>query len=426
MIKTRFAPSPTGTMHIGGVRTALYAFLLARKNQGTFNLRIEDTDRNRYVEGAVEDIIQSLRWLGLNFDGEPVIQSERKELYQKYAKELIEKGVAYEQDGAIWFTMPKKGQVRFTDLIGKREISFDLAEQKDFVLLKSDGFPTYHLAHVVDDHLMETNPVIRGDEWLSSIPKHILTFQAFGWEIPNYAHLPLIVGTDRSKLSKRHGAKGVGEFRQDGFLPEAILNYMALLGWTPPGGKEIVSLDEMIRTFDLKNVHSTPAVFDITKLEWMNGEYIRKMSDERLSKRLREFLVDHPAKDKIAPVVPLVKERIKKLSDFVPLTDFLFEKPEYDREVFNKIKIEDKKEALDKVLYKMESLQKPWKAEEFEKAFRKLAEDLGVKVGDMFQLIRAAVSGQLVTPPLFESIKILGEEKAVKRIEEAMKFLQSS
>lgn len=425
MIKTRFAPSPTGLMHIGGVRTALYAFLVARQNNGTFSLRIEDTDRNRFVEGATEDIIENLKWLGLEFSGEPVIQSQRQETYQKYAKELVDKGIAYENEGAIWFKMPPEGQVEFTDLIGERKVSFNLADQKDFVLLKSDGFPTYHLAHVVDDHLMETSPVIRGDEWLPSIPKHILTFKAFGWEVPEYAHLPLIVGTDKAKLSKRHGAKPVGEFRSDGFLPEAILNYMALLGWTPPGEKEIISLEEMIKAFQLKGVHSTPAVFDITKLEWMNGEYIRKMSDEELTKRLQEFLVDHPAPEKIAPVVPLVKERIKKLSDFIPLTDFLFEKPEYDIEVFKKLKIEKLDETLAKISEQLESLQKPWEAKVFEETFRKLAEELGLSVTQMFQLIRVAVSGQTVTPPLFESIQILGEDEAKSRIEEAIKFLHN-
>ncbi len=426
MIKTRFAPSPTGLMHIGGVRTALYAFLVARQNNGTFTLRIEDTDRNRFVPGATEDIIKNIKWLGLNFDEKPIIQSERKEIYQKYAKELIDKGVAYEQEGAIWFRMPKEGSLKFTDLIGNRDISFDLSEQKDFVLLKSDGFPTYHLAHVVDDHFMETNPIIRGDEWLPSIPKHVLTFQAFKWEVPQYAHLPLIVGTDRSKLSKRHGARPVGEFRQDGFLPEAILNYMALLGWTPPEDKEIITLEEMIKAFNLKDVHSTPAVFDITKLEWMNGEYIRKMSDEELTKRLQEFLVDHPAKDKLFPVVPLVKERIKKLSDFVPLTDFLFEKPEYDKAQFEKLNIKDVTDSLERVLSKLEAMDKLWKADVFEQTFRKLAEESELSASQMFQLIRVAVSGQTVTPPLFESIEILGEKETIKRVAEALRFLQSS
>ncbi len=414
-VVTRFAPSPTGLMHIGGVRTALYAYLVAKKNNGAFYLRIEDTDRTRFVPEATEDIIESMKWLGLNFEG-PVVQSERKDMYSKYAKELVEKGAAYEKDGAIWFKMPQEGKVEFTDLIGNRHVTFDLSKEKDFVLLKSDGFPTYHLAHVVDDHLMETNPVIRADEWMPSVPKHTLTFQAFGWEVPQYAHLPLILGTDRSKLSKRHGARSVSEFRKDGFLPEAILNYMALLGWTPPGEVEIVSLEEMAKTFELNDVHSTPAVFDITKLEWMNGEYIRKMSDEELTKRLEGYLVDHPAKDKIAPLVPLVKERIKKLSDFIPLTDFIWEEPEYDMEVFNKIKVPNQKEVLEKIDVTLEGLPKPWKKEEFEATFRKLAEDLQIKVGDMFQLIRVAVSGQLVTPPLFESIEIMGEDKALQRV----------
>lgn len=428
-VKVRFAPSPTGIMHIGSVRAALYCYLVARKNKGTFSLRIEDTDRNRLVEGAMEDIIESLHWLGLDFDSEPTIQSKRQEIYKKYAQELVDKGAAYEKDGAVWFKMPKEGQVKFTDLIGQREVTFNLSEQKDFVLLKSDGFPTYHLAHVVDDHLMETNPVIRGDEWMSSVPKHILTFQAFGWEVPQYAHLPLILGTDRSKLSKRHGAKGVSEFREDGFLPEAILNYMALLGWTPPGGVEIVSLEEMIKQFDLKDVHDTPAVFDITKLEWMNGEYIRKTQNSKLKSKIFEYLKDladgiapdHPTENELEKVIPLVKERIKKLSDFIPLTDFLWEKPEYDKQVFEKI-LKDKspKEALEKTLEEMESLSKPWKAEKFESCFRALAEKLNLSVSQMFQLIRVAISGQTVTPPLFECIQILGERETLERVKRAL------
>ncbi|MFA5932844.1 MAG: glutamate--tRNA ligase [Microgenomates group bacterium] len=415
-IKTRFAPSPTGIMHIGSVRTALYAYLVARHNKGTFTLRIEDTDQNRLVEGSVNDIIDSLKWLGLQFDEGPIYQSERKEVYEKYARELVSSGAAYEKDGAIWFKLPEDGKVIFTDIIGSRKIEFENSSQKDFVLLKSDGFPTYHLAHVVDDHLMETNPVIRAEEWLPSTPKHILLFKAFGWEAPDYAHIPLILGTDRSKLSKRHGAKGATEFRKDGFLAEAILNYMALLGWTPPSGKEILSLDEMIEEFDLKNVHIAPAVFDLTKLEWMNGEYIRKMSDMELTKRLQEFLVDHPAPEKIGPLVPLIKERIKTLADFVLLTNFITEEPEYDLSVFEKIKIVNQKQVLEKINEEMQKLGKDWKSDVFEKTFKDLATELDIKVGDMFQLIRIAVSGQSVTPPLFESIQILGEDEALKRV----------
>ncbi|MBU1032193.1 glutamate--tRNA ligase [Patescibacteria group bacterium] len=419
-VKTRFAPSPTGALHIGGIRTALYEYLVAKKNQGTFSLRIEDSDRARLVEGSVEDIVQTLEWLGLDFEGEPVLQSKRVDIYKEHAKKLVEKGSAYEQDGAIYFKTKKTGKTSIVDLVGNRKIEFDNSTQDDFVILKSDGYPTYHLAHVVDDRLMETNPVIRGAEWISSIPKHLMLFEAFGWEVPRYAHLPIILGPDKSKLSKRHGAKPVSEFKKDGFLPEAILNYMALLGWTPPSGKEILSLGEMAEEFDLKGVNLANPVFDIAKLEWMNGEYIRRMSDEQLTEKLQEFLVDHPNKDKIAPSVPIIKDRIKKLADFIPLTDFLWESPEYDIAQFEKLNIKNKKEALEKILEQLRTMNKPWNTEIFEKTFRELAEEEGIKAGDMFQLIRVAVSGQLVTPPLFESIRILGEEEVVSRIEKAM------
>ncbi len=422
-IKTRFAPSPTGLMHIGGVRTALYAYLIAKKAKGAFSLRIEDTDRERFVEGATEDIINILKWLGLQFDGEIIYQSKRLDVYKEYAQKLVSEKKAYEKDGALWFKVNLSGKTSIVDLVGTRKIEFENSTQKDFVILKSDGYPTYHLAHVVDDHLMETNPVIRGAEWISSIPKHVQLFEAFGWTVPQYAHLPIILGTDKSKLSKRHGAKAASEFRQDGFLPEAILNYMAFLGWTPPSGKEILTLTEMIEEFDLGDVNLANPVFDITKLEWMNGEYIRKLSNEELLKRLQDFLVDHPAKEKIAPAVPLIKNRIKKLSDFVPLTDFLWEKPEYDKSQFEKLKIKNQKETLQKILEKMESMEKPWQADVFEKTFRELAEELGEKAGDLFQLIRVAVSGQLVTPPLFESIQILGEEETLERVSEALHSL---
>ena len=423
-IITRFAPSPTGLLHIGGIRTALYAYLVAKKNNGKFLLRIEDTDRQRLVEGSLEDIIETLKWLGLNFDEGPIFQSERQDKYIEHAQKLLDKEVAFKSEGAIWFKTKKSGKTAIVDLVGERIIEFDNSTQNDFVILKSDGFPTYHLAHVVDDHLMKTNPVIRGAEWISSLPKHVMLFEAFGWEIPQYAHLPVILGPDKSKLSKRHGAKPVSDFRKDGFLPESLLNYMALLGWTPKDGREIVSLGEMIKTFDLKDVHIANPVFDITKLEWMNGEYIRKMSDLELSVKLKEYLVDYPIKDQIEHLIPLIKERIKKLSDFIPLTDFFFEKVEYEKAVFHKLGVKNEKEILLEILDQLNSMTKPWNAEEFEKTFRELAEDEKLSNVQMFQLIRIAISGQTVTPPLFESIKILGEQETISRIKEAMRFLE--
>lgn len=443
MIKTRFAPSPTGALHIGGVRTALYAYLVAKKGNGVFSLRIEDTDRARFMEGATEDIINTLKWLGLEFDGEPVIQSKRADIYTEYAKKLVSSGFAYGQDGAIYFKTKKEGKTSVIDLVGNRKIEFDNATQDDFVILKSDGFPTYHLAHVVDDYLMETNPVIRGAEWISSIPKHVMLFEAFGWEVPSYAHLPIILGTDRSKLSKRHGAKPASDFRKDGFLPEAILNYMAFLGWTPKSGKEVLSLSEMTEEFDLVDVNSANPIFDITKLEWMNGEYIRKSQNVNLKTQIWQYLMDlsggalakdgHPTEEEIELVIPLIKERIKKLSDFVPLTDFMWEKPEYDINEFQKLTIghpersegsKNLQEVLKKILEKLELMEEPWTTEVFEKTFRDLADSLGIKAGEVFQFIRIAISGQTVTPPLFDSIKILGEEETIKRVKEAFEFLQ--
>ena len=425
-IRTRFAPSPTGYWHIGNVRTALYNYLFTRHNKGTFVLRIEDTDRERYISDAVDYLQDAINWLGWKFDegpemgGEfgPYVQSERLDLYKKHAHELIEKGVAFKDEEAIRFKTTKEGKTTWRDLMGDKDISFENKTQEDFIILKSDGYPTYNFANVIDDHYMEITHVIRGPEFISSTPKHIMLYQALGWDHPQFGHAPMVLGTDRSKLSKRHGAQPILEYRKDGYLPEALLNYLALLGWTPSSGKEILSLDEMIAEFEISNVHTSPAVFDITKLDWMNGEYIRKMSDEELTKILQEFLVDHPAKTRIAEVVPLIKERITKLSNFVPLTDFIWEKPEYDMAVFKKINLPTggHKMVLKKILGVMETLPQPWKAEEFEKSFRKLAEDESIKVGDMFQLIRVAVSGQLVTPPLFESIKIIGEKEVLNRV----------
>lgn len=417
-IKVRFAPSPTGNPHIGNIRTALFTYLFARKNKGRFILRIEDTDKVREVEGSSQAIEESLRWLRLDWDGMPILQSKRLDIYHKYAKELLSKGMSYQQDDAIYFKFTKQGQTQWVDLVGNKKISFDNKTQEDFVILKSNGFPTYHLASVVDDYLMEITHVTRGEDWISSTPKHLMLYQAFGWEAPQFAHFPNILASDRSKLSKRHGAIGVMDFKKDGYLPEALVNFLALLGWTPPSGKEVLSLSEMISEFDLKDVNTAPAIFDAQKLDWINGEYIRAVSDEELLKRLQDFLVDHPNKDEIAPVVPLVKERISKLSDFIPLTDFIWEKPEYDIEVFKKVKIDNQKEVLKMIVGKLENLNQPWGSEEFEKTFRSLANDLNVPHKEIFQLIRVAISGQLVTPPLFETIQIIGGEEVCRRVKE--------
>lgn len=432
-VRVRLAPSPTGSPHIGTAWQALFDFVFARKNQGKFILRLEDTDRQRYVPDSVEQIYETLKWLGLTYDEgpdiggsfAPYIQSQRLDIYQKYANELLEKDLAYKDEGALRFKAKKEGKTSWHDLIGDKEISFDNSIQDDFVILKSDGFPTYNFASVIDDHLMEITHVIRGNEFISSTPKHLMIYAAFDWQPPLFAHLPVLVGANRAKLSKRHGAKGALEFRDDGYLKEAVLNFLALLGWSHPQGKEVFSILEMIKIFDFKDINLSSAYFDVGKLNWLNGEYIRQLSDEQLTQRLQDFLVDHPAKERIASAVPLIKTRIKKLSDFIPLTDFLWEKPEYGKEVFLKVISEQGtvKSLLNRILEELEKMEKPWKMEVFEATFRKLAEELGLSATQCFQLIRVAISGQRVTPPLFESIKILGEDETLDRVREALRFL---
>jgi glutamyl-tRNA synthetase len=473
-VRTRIAPSPTGFPHIGTIYQAMFDYTLAKKYDGEFINRLEDTDQVRLVEGAEEVIYKSLEWFGLIADEDPQVggpyapyrQSERLDIYQKHIQILLDKGHAYycfctkerleqmRQDQqaknqapmydktclhlsesevkqkldaktpyVVRMKIPENQKVKFRDTLSG-EIEFDTNLIDHQVILKSDGFPTYHLAVVVDDYLMKITHILRGKEWVPSTPKHILLYQYFGWEeaIPTYTHLPLILNSDgKGKLSKRFGHASVDYYKKEGFLPEAILNYMTNIVWNHPEGKEIYPFSEFEKAFDVDNpkvvlISSQAPRFDLQKLEWVNGEYIRQMSDEELTKRLEEFLVDHPSKEKIGPVIPLIKERIKKLSDFVPLTNFLFEGPEYELSVFERLEISDPKNALGKVVETLESIEKPWTAEKFEEAFKNLAIELKLSNKQMFQLIRVSVSGQLVTPPLFESIQIIGEDEAVKRV----------
>ena len=293
-VRVRSAPSPTGIPHIGNTWTALINFVFARKNKGKFILRLEDTDRERLVPESVDKIFESLKWLGLNYDEGPDVggpfapytQSERLDIYKKYAEGLLDKGIAYQEDGAIRFKTNKDGQTFWTDLIGNREIKFPNNTQEDFVLIKSDGYPTYNFANVIDDHLMEISHVIRGNEFISSTPKHLMLYLALGWQPPQFAHLPVLVGADRAKLSKRHGAKSALEFKADGFLPEAIINFLALLGWSHPEQKDIFDLNELIQLFDLKNINNASPYFDVPKLEWINGEYIRKSQNSKRQRKI--------------------------------------------------------------------------------------------------------------------------------------------
>lgn len=320
-VRVRIAPSPTGIPHIGNTRTALFNFLFAKKHQGKFLLRIEDTDQKRIVPEAKEAIFEILEWLELKPDEAPYVQSERLDVYRQHIKILLEKKIAYGKDGAVWIKIPKEREFSWNDGVGNKKISFKSDAVEDFVAIKSDGFPTYHFANVVDDNLMKISHVIRGDEWISSTPKHLFLYEAFGWSPPVFAHLPVILGNDRTKLSKRHGAESVLDYRDKGFLKEALLNFMALLGWNPGGDREIMDFKTMISLFDLKDVNTGSPVFDIKKLEWMNGEYIRKFEISNLKFKLLEFDPSLSSTEHFDEYLALAQPRMRTLADFRALVE---------------------------------------------------------------------------------------------------------
>lgn len=463
MVKVRMAPSPTGNLHLGSAYSTLFNYLFAKRNKGIFILRIEDTDQSRSKKEFEGNIVDGLQWLGLQWDEGPYYQMQRLDQYKKAADRLLASGTAYycfctaeelEQErkeqsvkklppvysgkcrslpqdevkrnqkegksAVIRFKMPEdRGNIVFNDVI-HGEVSFNSSLLGDMVIMRGNGIPLYNFAVVVDDIDMKITHVLRGEDHLSNTPKQVVLFESLQADLPQFAHWPNILNPDRiGKLSKRENATAVTDYRKEGYLPEAIVNYLALLGWSMPEDREIMSLKEMEDTFDLSKMRKSPAAFDIKKLEWMNGEYIRMMSNEQLEQKLHEYLVDHPAKDKIRPLIPLVKERMKKLSDFILLTNFLFQEPEYDQQVFAtvlKSKQGNRNQYLDEIANTMESLPQPWSSEEFEKRFRELGDKLELSATEMFQLIRVAVAGQTVTPPLFECLQILGEEKTIQRI----------
>lgn len=319
MTRVRFAPSPTGILHVGGIRTALFNYFFARSTGGRFILRIEDTDQARLVPGAVDSIKESLQWLGVSWD-EYVTQSERLETYKKISDELITKGYAKVEDGAVRFITPAAGKTSWTDAVGDKEISFENKDIEDFIILKRDGYPTYHLANVVDDHFMQITHVIRGEDWIPSCPKHILLYQALSWEPPIFAHVPNVLGINGKKLSKRRGAKGVLEYKSEGILPLALLNYLMLLGWSPKNDREILSLTEIEKEFSLDNLNVSPAVFDERKLLWMNGEYIRKSHISDLKAQIIAFDSSLASVNNFEQYLMLAQTRMKSLADFRTLS----------------------------------------------------------------------------------------------------------
>ena len=410
-VTVRFAPSPTGLLHIGGVRTALFNWLFARHEGGEFRLRIENTDTSREVAEATEQIRESFRWLGLHWDGNVTFQLDRMERCQEEARRLLAEGKAYEDEGAIRIRMPDEGVTGWDDLI-RGHIEYPNEELEDLVAIRSDGRPTYNFASPVEDWLDGITHVIRGDDHISNTPKQIRILEALGAPVPRYGHVPSILGPDGKKLSKRHGAIGVQEFRDEGYIPEALVNYLALLGWSYDEKTEIMTLDELVDRFTLERVGAGPATFDYQKLEHFNGVHLRALPPDEYAERLvayvRELGLDWD-EETVRAAAPLAQEKISRLGQFPDYARFLFEEPEplpVDGEL-----VEAAREALADV--------EPFTSENIEQALRALADRLELSPRKAFQPIRVAVTGSTVSPGLFESLELLGKEVALSRLSAA-------
>ncbi|HEY55703.1 MAG TPA: glutamate--tRNA ligase [Dehalococcoidia bacterium] len=479
-VRVRFAPSPTGYPHVGNIRTAMFNWLLARHSGGKFVLRIEDTDVARKVEGAVKAIMDSLRWLGIDWDEGPDVggdygpyyQSERLELYKSAAEKLIAQGDAYycycsperlaelraeqvrrkqppgydrlcrnlsqeervkkEAEGikpVVRFKTPLEGQTAYKDVIWG-QVVVENSTLDDFVLLKSDGFPTYHLANVVDDHAMKISHVIRAEEWISSTPRHLLLYKALGLEPPQFVHHAMILGPDRAKLSKRHGAVSILDYRDMGYLPQTMFNFLALIGWSLDDKTELMSRQELIDNFSLERIGKTGAIFNREKLDWMNGVYIRKLTAEEFFEAVQPYIMEDLDAGKaliedeeyVRAVLPLVQERARTLLEVVELTRFFFvDQLEYAPGLLigkNMDKAATAK-ALKAAQDKLKPL-KPFDTDSLEAVLRPLAPELGLKTGQLFAALRVAVTGRTAAPPLFDTMAVLGKERCLKRIEAAL------
>lgn len=418
-IKVRYGPSPTGIPHIGNIRTALFNYLLAKNQKGEFYLRIEDTDQARIVEGAVEKIKESLTKLGLNWDGEIIYQSKRLAIYKKYLDELKEKGMVYEEGGAWRFKVSTTEQkISWHDVVhGKVEFPANVVE--DFIIIKSDGFPTYHFASVVDDHEMQISHVMRGDEWISSTPKHIALYGAFGWQHPEFVHLPPILGSDHKKLSKRDGAKSTMEYLDEGYLPEALVNFLSLLGWSPKTNQEIFSLEDLAKEFSLDRINKNSPVFNIEKLNWFNSQWIRKIPDAELAQKIQEH---NPSweKSQIIKILPIVKDRINFVSDFKKIAKMFFIEPDTKS---NLKEISISGEVLEKIISAIDQL-KDWKEDKIKEAVVEIMNTENLQKPQIYRSIGIALSGELITPPIFASMEILGKEKTVQRLKNVTKIKQ--
>ena len=406
----RYAPSPTGIPHIGNIRTALYNFLLSKSQKGKFILRIEDTDRKRFVPESVKAIEDSLRVLGLNWD-EVYRQSERLAVYQRDLKLLKEKNLVYEDEGAWRFKVEKGKQLKWGDLVhGQVEFAADVIE--DFIIIKSDGYPTYHFASVVDDHDLKISHVLRGDEWISSTPKHLLLYQAFGWNPPQFIHVPAILGLDKKKLSKREGARSVLEYIEDGYLPDALLNFLALLGWSPKGDRELFTLQELIAEFQVERLNKNSPIFNLEKLNWFNRKYLAKYTPKDLESQIRKFSKKaKPVGDeRLAMIINLIRDRMTTLADFDKYSGIFFEKGKETPPP--KEKARQAKEAVEKI--------GEWVEKTIEESLENYIRQNNLDPSDFKNTLRLAVFADN-TPPIYQSLAILEKKEILSRIEDAVK-----
>lgn len=476
MVRVRFAPSPTGLLHVGGLRTALYNYLLARRHGGKFLLRVEDTDRSRLVPEAVDNILENLRWAGILPDegvgcqpeGEhgPYVQSQRLKVYRAHVEQLLSQGLAYrcfatpeelvamrEQHGGydkryrdfpvddararaeageahvIRMKVPEGETLEVDDLV-RGKVRFDSAQVDDQVLLKSDGFPTYHLAAVVDDHLMKISHVIRGEEWLSSTPKHLLLYRFFGWEAPRFAHLPLVVNASGKKLSKRDGDVSVDAYREQGYLPEGLLNFLALLGWSNGDNEEFWTLDTMQQVFALERVQPSPSVFDFQKLRHINQQHLFRLSDSSIADRLPEYFarsgVALPERPYLEKVVALMKPRCVLLPDFVDSARYFYQDPEsYDEAALKKRWKPDSADLVEGYAQRLKDLD-PWTGATLEEALRQHCDQAEQGAAALIHPVRLAVSGVAGGPGLFEMLELLGKEVCLRRLQRAASQLKEA
>jgi len=463
MVITRFPPSPTGHLHLGGARTALFNWLFTRHNQGKFILRFEDTDRERSKPEYVKSIIEALKWLGLDWDEGPYFQSKRLKIYQKYAQKLFEEGKAYycecskeileekkkkmlerglkpRYDGtcreknlgpgegrALRIKAPEIGEIVFEDLL-RGKIVFPGEEIDDFIILRSDGTPTYHFAVVIDDITMGITHVIRGDDHISNTPKQLLIYKALEVDPPEFAHIPMVLGSDGARLSKRHGAKSILEYRDAGFLPKALLNYLARLGWGY-GDQEYFTVEELIEKFDLKSINLSPARFDQNKLLAINAYWIKNSDNKYLLEHLKYFLRNYDlnkfSEEYLLSAIETVKTRSKTLVEMADMIKFyLVEEITYDLDGAKKFLIPEIKPLLKKIAEDLKDL--PLEEKKLEEYFRNLAEESGIKLKNIAQAVRVALTGKTVSPGLFEIIKVLGKEKVEKRLKKAIDFIKNT